>query len=126
MSNLGQDLSCIDDLLPSGLVVSGGRLIAEAAIRRLTTPRGALLEDPDYGLDIHDWINDGMTPLEFAARRADVEAELLKDARIAGADVSLQLVQGVAILAIALDTVVGNVSLVASVSAINVQLLSVQ
>ncbi len=80
----GTDLSCVDDLTETMSMVDQGTTqgIAEALVRRLTTPRGGLPDDADYGRDIRSMVNRGATTLELRALAAVIHAEATKDDRI--------------------------------------------
>lgn len=85
----GADLSCAEDLTPTMDVVDpfSVRAIGEAIARRLDTPRGALVDDPDYGLDLRGYLNRGTTIAELNALADRVRTEVSKDDRIASARV---------------------------------------
>jgi len=80
----GGDLSCVSDLTVDLAEVDpqSVRAIGEAAIRRLTTPRGSLRDDPDYGLDVRTYCNRGATPAELLELAGRCTLELSKDDRI--------------------------------------------
>ena len=79
-TTLGRDTSCTTRLF-AGRVVEGARLLAEAYFRRLTTERGALLDDPDYGLAVSGLLNAGLTVSELASIPGRIRNELEKDDR---------------------------------------------
>lgn len=81
MTNYGHDISCTSDLHP-GRVASGATLLAEAAFRRLITPRGRLIDDPEYGFDVRGLMSAGLTEADLALLPSRVVAELHKDQRI--------------------------------------------
>lgn len=81
-TDFGTDVSCVTDVDPRCAVVSGRRLLAEAVARRLITPRGRLIGDPNYGTDITDYINDDVSKTNLAAMRAAIIAEARKDERV--------------------------------------------
>lgn len=87
--NFGYDTSCVTGLR-TGRFVSGPRLVAEAAYRRLSTPRGSLKggeAEQDYGFDLTDLIGKMATPSQEAAVPGQIEQELLQDERIDSVDV---------------------------------------
>lgn len=89
--DFGKDTSCTTSLR-AGRYASGARLVAEAAYRRLTTPRGMLRggdEEATYGLDLTDLVGSGTTKHDAAALGARIKAELLKDERIIDVDVEV-------------------------------------
>ncbi len=82
--DLGTDTSCMTGLR-TGRLVSGARLVAEAAYRRLTTPRGTLRggeEEANYGLDLTACIGSAQTAADRAAMPGRISMELAKDERI--------------------------------------------
>jgi hypothetical protein len=79
------------DLDPSFSLITGTRVVGEAIARRLMTPRGALLYDPDYGLDLRAYLNDDLDTRELYTLGALIEAEAEKDERVLSAVVDLSL-----------------------------------
>lgn len=82
--NFGRDTSCTTELR-SGRYATGVRLVAEAAFRRLTTPRGTLRGGEDeagYGIDLLGMVGTVSTKKDAAALPGRIEAELRKDERI--------------------------------------------
>lgn len=80
----GSDLSCGDDIdsLATELAGDSPRLVIQAIYRRLITPRGGLLDDPDYGLDLHEFLELAMVPAQLATIPGRVQVEVLKDDRV--------------------------------------------
>lgn len=87
----GTDLSCTLDLDPSLAEVDPTSPIAivEAIVRRFVTPRGALIDDENYGLDIRTLLNRGITQTDLRALSGALTGEARKDDRVAVADVKL-------------------------------------
>lgn len=83
----GIDTSCTDKLRP-GMLVGGAQVVAEAAYRRLTTPRGMLLEDPDYGRDVREYLSMEMTDANLARVPGELRNEVTKDDRIESCDLT--------------------------------------
>lgn len=126
MADLGTDLSCLDDLPEDCHVVSGRRCFIEAIYRRLITPRGRLLDDPNYGEDVAAWLNDDMSPADIGALQSAVQAECLKDERCLSAVTAAALdIEGVLTLNIALTDADGPFRLVLEVSAVTTKILAV-
>jgi len=65
---LGTDFYGTTDLDPSLSVVSGRLALAQAVLRRLTSQRGTLLDDPTYGYDLRLLIGSAIREGEFEAR----------------------------------------------------------
>lgn len=132
--DFGFDLACVSDLDEGLRTVSGARLLAEACVRRITTPRGMVLDDPDFGVDVRDYLGAGVTSLELARMRAEVQAELGKDERIVqatvtSADFDARLRKVTLVIALdAVDDAGAEVALrlVVEVSQVTVNLLSVE
>lgn len=77
----GTDISCRGDLDP-GVDVTGIELLGQALARRLDTPRGGLVDDPDYGYDLRSELNKGTTKRDVDAVAGRIVAELTKDDRV--------------------------------------------
>ena len=56
--------------------------IAEACARRLGTPRGALADDQDYGIDLRGYCNRATTAAELLELPGQIRNELTKDDRV--------------------------------------------
>jgi hypothetical protein len=89
MADFGIDLSATTGLDPAFTLVSGDRILAEAALRRLTTQRGSLFYAPDYGTDVRELLLGKMDVRRLADWRARIEAEIRKDDRISSVRASL-------------------------------------
>lgn len=87
----GTDLSCTLDLDPLLAEVdpASPMAIVEATIRRFVTPRGGLLDDANYGLDVRAHCNRGITQRDLRALAGALQGEAQKDDRVAKANVSL-------------------------------------
>lgn len=95
-TDLGTDISCVDDFSLQMESVTGRLCLAQALARRLVTPRGRfswLDSDgvtihgwPEYGLDLRAFLLSKATP-QSIARAA--EAECLKDERVQAVDVAV-------------------------------------
>lgn len=83
-TDFGRDISCTTGLR-SGRFASGIMLVAEAAYRRLTTPRGMLRggeAEENYGIDLTALIGRLSTKAVIASLPDRIRAELTKDERI--------------------------------------------
>lgn len=80
----GSDLSCVDDITDTAAEVDPfSRLaLAEAVARRLTTARGTVLDDLDYGLDLRRFLNAGVSTSELAGLAGQIRMEVQKDDRV--------------------------------------------
>ena len=124
-TNYGYDLSCVSDLTPLMAEVSGRRLLSEALVRRLQTPRGALIDDPNYGYDLVGEVNDDLGPSDVGRIQANVQAEMLKDERVIAAAATATFLNGTLTVNIAITDGVGPFTLTLSVTSglLTVQLL---
>jgi len=81
----GRDLWCDGDLDPLMPDVEGEVMAKQAILRRLDTPRGALLDDPDYGTALEDMIGEEIDAAERPRIPARIVAEVVKDELVAAA-----------------------------------------
>ena len=79
-ADLGSDFSFLNDLDPNLSVISGRTCLAQALVRRLSTKRGGLWYDENYGTDLREFLNSsaGVNVIAQAA-----ENECRKDERVA-------------------------------------------
>jgi|SRR6185312_876793 len=110
--------------MPS-VMVSGNTCVAQAIIRRWSTPRGRLIDDQNYGLDLTGLLSSALTSqdLNTYAKQAGQEAQ--KDERVLSASVTLSLIGGVLMVSATIVTANGPFLLVAAVSNVTVTLLQV-
>jgi hypothetical protein len=81
-ANYGTTISCTFDLAPVGILISGLQVLSEALIRRLLTPRGRLLDDPDYGYELLGEVNDDIDNATIATIGSNMDLEFVKDERV--------------------------------------------
>ncbi len=132
MTDFGRDTSCTDGLR-TGRFSTGVRLVAEAAYRRLTTPRGTLRggeHEADYGLDLSELVGSSTTKSDALALEGRISNELVKDERILSATADVVLVQnGPAMeltITISATTADGPFVLVLLAKDVTVELLGIQ
>jgi hypothetical protein len=89
VTDYGLDLGDALDLDPMFAPVSGPRAVLLAVARRFLTPRGALDYDPDFGLDVRDWLSAALDPREADALGRQLAAEAEKDERVRSAAVAV-------------------------------------
>lgn len=75
------------DLDPRFAIVDSSLVVAEACARRLVTPRGSLIGDPDYGYDLREFLGARISNVTRARIVAGVEEECRKDERVEAARV---------------------------------------
>lgn len=101
----GSDLSCMDDLTEDVQELDGTdpRVVAQAVYRRITTPRGSLLDDPDYGDDITRFLSLGNTPAQLASIAGELHGEIAKDDRVDTVECTADYAQGTKQLNVSID-----------------------
>lgn len=127
-SELGVDVACIDDIQPTFALAAGVPNLAMALCRRLMTPRGGLFYDPDYGLDLRDYLNAGVTDAEMETLPEEIRLELEKDERVQSAAVDFVYTRQAESLKITIvvSTSVGPFELSVSVSKLTVEMLGLR
>lgn len=85
----GLDLSCVDDLDPRGVEVSGLTALGQSLMRRLDTPSGSIVDDDegDYGLELVAELSTGRTAAEVASLPARIAGQFEEDERVLSAEV---------------------------------------
>src|SRR5690348_14423935 len=83
-SGYGVDLVCVDDIDPNLAETdpNGTLGLAQDVYHRVTTTRGTLPDDPDYGRNIFEYLHKATTPEDFAAMGGELEGEIAKDDRV--------------------------------------------
>jgi phage baseplate assembly protein W len=123
-TNYGSDLSCTNDFTSDMRVVSGRTLLAQAAYRRLITPRGSLPDDQNYGFDVTALIDDDLQPGDLALIQTGIQNELIKDERIVKASATCVLSSvGQLTISITLSDANGPFVLVLAATAVSVTIL---
>ena len=102
----GRDLSCAYDCdeYMSEVDPMSVQAVGESLIRRLSTPHGRVIndpelliavgEDPDYGYNLANMLHIGMSKVEIMAKQDLAAAECLKDDRVQNATVTITQVAG--------------------------------
>lgn len=123
--NLGSDISCTDDLEPTFAVATGTAMLGQALWHRLSTPRGLLFYDPDYGVDLRDALLDASTPVSRFALQSAIAREVEKDERVLRASASVKFNASTSTMSVkvSIDTAEGPFALVLEVSKVTVALL---
>lgn len=80
-TDFGRDLACLDDLDPNAREVEDEELLVQEAYKRITTPRGSVVDDDDYGKDVRSYLQKAMTAAEIASIPGQLRNEILKDDR---------------------------------------------
>jgi phage baseplate assembly protein W len=126
--DLGTDLSTPDgsDLDPMGGVVSGRRALGQAIARRLSTPRGSLLDDATYGYDLRSLVGEALRPGDLAAVSAEIVDQCRADERVddAAVTVTQPTAGAVRVELLLISETVGPLRLVLAVSAVSAEILA--
>lgn len=132
MADLGSDIATVfkdgnADVDPTGAEVSGRLCLAQALVRRLLTPRGRLIDDPDYGYDLTGEINDDIDASDLARIRAGVEGELAKDERVVSVIAELTYARkgGILTVNITVEDSAGPFQLVLAVTSVTVSVITI-
>lgn len=134
MTTLGTDIATpvsaegLLDLDPTFALATGRAQLAQAIGRRVTTRRGTLGwigDDPDYGIDVRDFLGSDAGPSTAFRIAAAVQAEVLRDERVRGCEVSATITDGTLTLSLRLADADGPFRLVLAVSAVTIDLLKV-
>jgi phage baseplate assembly protein W len=122
-------LSCVTDLTSDCAEVSGVMCWLQSLARRLQTPLGGLLDDPDYGYGILDELDGETNPSDLDAIASKVDSEFLKDERTLASNTNVVTTDNNGAVSITITSRVvsalGPFRLVLSVSQVTVQILSV-
>lgn len=93
-TNLGYgfDLALATDLYGDMRTVDpfSTQALAEALLRRLDCPRGALPDDQSYGVDVRGMINRATDPASLSVLRGQIKSECEKDDRVDSVSVELE------------------------------------
>lgn len=124
----GTDVSCTTGLDPTFALVSGTTVVAQALARRLQTPPGGLIDDPNYGFDLRSWVNAPLGARERFEASSRIEAECLKDERVESAEVTVTQNDAAGSLTVGINVELADgatFQLVLSASAVTVSVLEV-
>jgi phage baseplate assembly protein W len=125
--DFGTSVSCVFDLEATGQLITGYQVLSEALARRITTPRGRLLDDPNYGYDITGEVDDDVSAADVAEIAANMDAELEKDERVISSVTTATFVATTGILTTSTQILSGEgpFTLDLAVSAVTVQILNI-
>jgi phage baseplate assembly protein W len=124
-TNFGSAWNCVTDVAMPSVMVSGNTVVAQSILRRLTTPRGRLIDDANYGYDLTQFLNAALTTAQLSQIAKQAAAECAKDAQVLRASLTVMLTNGVLLVTGTVYTANGPFQLVLSVSAVTVALLQV-
>lgn len=126
-TDYGEDVSTFldGDLDPYFRPLTGARVVAEAIVRRWTTPTGGLFFEPGFGVDVRELASQAMTPQTVFTLGAQLAAQAEEDERVQSALVELSLDPRPRRLVVRgeIRTATGPFTLVVSVDRLSVELL---
>lgn len=87
----GRDLVCIDDLDPRAKETDPNSLetLAQDLYHRVSTSRGQMPDDPDYGIDLIEFLHRPTTTTELLAMAGVVSGECRKDDRVSDVETTV-------------------------------------
>ena len=122
LTPLGQDITTLEHL--DFNTVQDYRHLAESIYWRLTTPRGDLFYDPNYGFDVRNYVQAAWSRDVQYELEAFATEECEKDERILNATLSAEQMTDQRIrLSVLLETAQGPFKFVLAVSALSVEAL---
>ena len=123
----GHDLSCVTDLDPAMAETDGVHCLTQAITRRLITPRGGLIDDPNYGTDLTAEMNNDLLPSDIGRLQSAINAECRKAERVFSAACTVVLAaQGVLTVSLVITGAAGpTFRMVLAITSVTVTVLSV-
>lgn len=127
MVDYGLDVSTYPDLDPTFGWTSGITTLAQALARRLETPAGSLPYDPDYGLDLREYVADDLDDSDVLRLQSLIAAQAAQEERVLDANVTATqtLATQTLTLAIALRLADGTFALTIAIDDVSASVLSV-
>lgn len=126
----GLDIACdpLTGISPLFDLVDGRAQLIQAILRRYETPRGGLLDDPQYGLGVFSWVGKRTDAAQLLAWGQALGAEARKDERVRSARgrIALDAATERLTFSVAIEPIEGEAfALTAAISDVSVELLSV-
>lgn len=78
----GRDWLCGEDLDPYGRESTGISDVMWSVVRRVTTERGTLIDDPNYGIDIRNFQHKDLDASDLPRIASQVRFEVGKEPRV--------------------------------------------
>lgn len=111
------------DLDPYFRKITGPSVVLYAVGRRFVTPRGSLWWAPNEGLDIRQWVLEGVRLQDLPTYEQLIVTEAERDQRVLSADARLSFADDTLTVHLSLRLATGTFSLVLRVSAVSASLL---
>lgn len=125
-TDFGTDISTAPDLDESFAPLTGQAAVAESLLRRFQTPRGSLAFHPDDGLDLTEYLHEGVDAAMLYGLKSAIETECLKDERVLEAQASLAHADESLDVAIDVESADGPFRLTLRVTELSVEMLDAQ
>lgn len=125
-NSLGTDVFVLNDLPLRWTLVTERQNLGCALARRLSTPRGALDHDPNYGYDLRGSLNEGLTQTALSQLRGAISSECEKDERVLRCDADVVYIAASSSLTVNLTITTndGPFALVLQVTSVSVDVLN--
>jgi phage baseplate assembly protein W len=126
-TDFGTDVDCRSGVPLRWGLISGRPNVVNALIRRYRTVRGTLPNDPEYGFDLRDLVNAGLTTARLSQARSGIVAQALLEPRIRDVtDVTFapNLATNSLIISMTLEDALGPFPLVLSIDRVTVAILA--
>src|SRR5262245_39617990 len=78
------------DLDPTFVPISGQRAVGEIIARRLTTPRGSLRRDPNFGFDVRQYASVKLTGARLIELRGGIREQCLAEERVLSVSMAIE------------------------------------
>ena len=114
----------IVDVDPFGGEVDGRLGLLESCERRLVTYAGTLINSPNYGRDVRQWLNDDVGPRELAQIASECDEQMLQDERIVSSRAVATLLNSTLMVDVPLFDQRGPFGFTMSVSDVTVAILA--
>ena len=92
LPDFGSDLSCVDDCTVDMAEVSGLVQYKQSVLRKLSTPPGSNIDDPDT-IDVKSFLSKALTTVELSAIPGQIKSVLESDEQTQSASAALSNVR---------------------------------
>ena len=122
----GVAIDGIFDVNKTFVYVTGLKNLGNRIARRITTPTGSCFYDLEYGTDIRELLNAGVTDAQVKTKIGEIEKQLQLDEMIDSATVTMRrdLVNGILNVTIVVQTADGPFSFVLAITQLTVDILN--
>lgn len=125
-TDYGVDVSTYPDLDAQFSLCKGLDGLAQSVWRRLQTAPGALPFYPDEGIDVREYLHEGVSMATLVALRNDVESEVMRDERVRRCAVDLEAYDDTLKMSVRVEAMTGEAfTLVAKVGKMDFSLIGV-